>query len=104
MAYLTTETVLLSILSTTSTKTSLPTVQELLAMPLFTLNTTVPGQTKLKFSSAAKEGLKTALGVANDRLAEDQKALKLQRKESKVKKEVEVDSTARRKAARKVSA
>ena len=97
------ETVLLSILSTTATKTTLPSIQELLAMPLFTLNTTVTGPTKLKLSTAAKEGLKKALAVTNDTLVEDQKTLKLQRKESKAKKEVEVDSAAKRKAARKVS-
>ena len=97
------ETVLLSILSTTATKTSMPTIQELLAMPLFSLNTTVAGPTKLKISTAAKEGLKAALGVAVNALLEDQKNLKLQRKESKVKKEVEVDNMTKRKAARKVS-
>lgn len=95
------KTVLLSILSTTATKTTLPSIQELLAMPLFTLNTTVTGPTKLKLSTAAKEGLKKALAVTNDTLVEDQKTLKLQRKESKAKKEVEVDSAAKRKAARK---
>ena len=72
-------------------------------MPLFTLNNTLTGTTKLKFSSAAKEGLKIAMTVANERLLEDQKAVKLQRKESKAKKEVEADSSAKRKAARKVS-
>ena len=97
------ETVLLSILSTTATKTSMPTIQELLAMPLFSLNTTVAGPTKLKISTAAKEGLKAALAVAVNALLEDQKNLKLQRKESKVKKEVEVDNMTKRKAARKVS-
>jgi len=95
------KTVLLSILSTTATKTTLPTIQELLAMPLFSLGTTLTGPTKLKLSSAAKDGLKTALTVANNALVEDQKTLKMQRKESKVKKEVEVDSTAKRRAARK---
>jgi len=95
------KTVLLSILSTSSTKSTLPTIQELLAMPLFTLNISMPAQTKLKLSTAAKEGLKAALAVANENLAADQRALKQQRKEQKVKKEVELDTTAKRKAARK---
>ena len=60
-------------------------------MPLFSLSTTVTGSTKLKISTAAKEGLKAALAVATNALVEDQKNLKLQRKESKVKKEVEVE-------------
>ena len=80
----------------------MPTIQELLAMPLFSLNTSLTGPTKLKLSTAAKEGLKAAMNVANSSLVEDQKNLKMQRKESKVKKEVEVDNMAKRRAARKV--
>ena len=83
-------------------KTGLPTVQQLLAEPLFCLSNPTPAPIRLKLSTTVKDGLKGALINANNALIEDQKAVKQQRKESKVKKEVEVDSSVKRKAARKV--
>jgi len=94
------KTALLSLLSPAATKSELPSISSLLSSPLFSLDLPQP-QTKLKLSSSTKESLKTALKQAEDRLEEDKTAVKAQKRESKVKKEVEVDNAVRRKAARK---
>ena len=99
------ESVLMSILSAEAHKSgSMPSVQDLLSTPLFTLPenvlTTSP---RLKLSASAKEAIKVAMEAANKRLVDSATELKLFRKQSKVRKESEIDNSTKRKAARSVS-
>ena len=61
------------------------------------------GQIRLKLSTNTKEALKKALDDGNKVLQDNVADLKIFRKQSKVKKEAEVDSSVKRKAARSVS-
>ena len=61
------------------------------------------GQIRLKLSTNTKEALKKALDDGNKVLQDNAADLKIFRKQSKVKKEAEVDSSVKRKAARSVS-
>ena len=95
----------MSILSAEAHKSgSMPSVQGLLSTPLFTLPenvlTTSP---RLKLSASAKEAIKVAMEAANKRLVDSATELKLFRKQSKVRKESEIDNSTKRKAARSVS-
>ena len=69
---------------------------------MFSLSESLPTQPRLKLSSSVKEALKLAVMKANERLLEDQQALRISRKQSKVKKETETDVTTKRKASKKV--
>ena len=60
------------------------------------------GQIRLKLSINTKEALKKALDDGNKVLQDNAADLKIFRKQSKVKKEAEVDSSVKRKAARSV--
>ena len=84
----------------------MPSVQDLLASPLFSLSSvSLPGPSpRLKLSSGSKEALRLAVEAGGRRLVEAATELKTFRKLSKVKKEAEVDTSVKRKAARKVSA
>ena len=77
-------------------------MKDLLATPMFSLNQSLPSQPRLKLSSSVKEALKTAALKAKERLNEDQQTFRLSRKQSKVRKESEVDVTSKRKASKKV--
>ena len=69
---------------------------------MFSLSESLSTQPRLKLSSSVKEALKLAVMKANERLLEDQQALRISRKQSKVKKETETDVTTKRKASKKV--
>ena len=77
-------------------------MKDLLATPMFSLNLSLPSQPRLKLSSSVKEALKVAALKANERLTEDQQTFRLSKKQSKVRKESEVDVTSKRKASKKV--
>ena len=99
--------VLLSILSPGVLKSGkLPSVQDLLATPMFSLTSeSLPGPPpRLKLSSGSKEALRLAVEAGGRRLVEAAAELKTFRKLSKVRKEPEVDTNTKRKVARSVSA
>ena len=78
--------------------------QELLATPLFSLSSaSLPSQPRLKLSSGSKEALRLAVEAAARRLVEAAAELKTFRKQSKVRREAEVDTSVKRRAARSVS-
>ena len=95
----------MSILSAEAHKTgSMPTIQDLLSTPLFTLpDNVLTSSPRLKLSATAKEALKGAMEAANKSLLESANELKLFKKQTKVRKESEIDTSTKRKAARSVS-
>ena len=70
---------------------------------MFSLPQSLPFQPRLKLSSSVKEALRVAVMKADERLLEDQQNLRLNKKQSKVKKESETDVTSKRKASKKVN-
>ena len=82
----------------------MPSVQDLLSTPLFSLTSeSLPSPPRLKLSSSSKEALRLAVETGGRRLVEAAAELKTFRKLSKVRKEPEVDTTVKRKVARSVS-